>query len=65
MERLQVAVDRSLDAGQREAALQAMSRDKKARKGSVRFVVLDGLGAPRVAEVSPADCARALAEALA
>jgi 3-dehydroquinate synthase len=65
VERLQVATERALDAGQREAALQAMSRDKKARKGSVRFVVLDGLGAPRVAEVSPADCARALAEALA
>jgi 3-dehydroquinate synthetase len=63
--RLQIAADKTLDPDQREAALQAMTRDKKARGGRVRFVLLDALGAPRVSEVSPADCARALAEALA
>jgi len=64
VERLRVAASRSLDADRREAALQAMSRDKKARAGRIRFVVLDALGAPRLTEVSPAECARALAEAL-
>jgi 3-dehydroquinate synthetase len=65
VERLQVEPARSLDADQREAALQAMTRDKKARGGRVRFVVLDALGSPRLTELSPADCARALEEALA
>jgi 3-dehydroquinate synthetase len=64
VERLQVAADRSLDADQRDEALQAMSRDKKARGGAVRFVVLDRLGAPRLTQVTPADCARALSESL-
>jgi 3-dehydroquinate synthetase len=62
--RLQISADRALDADQREAALQAMTRDKKARAGKVRFVVLDGIGSPRLMEVSPHDCARALAAAL-
>ena len=63
--RLQVAADCVLDADQREAALQAMTRDKKARAGKVRFVLLDAIGSPRLTEVSPQDCARALAAALA
>ena len=63
--RLRVAADCALDADQREAALQAMTRDKKVRAGQVRFVLLDRLGAPRLQAVAPADCARALAAALA
>jgi 3-dehydroquinate synthetase len=63
--RLQISADRTLDADQREAALQAMSRDKKARGGSVRFVVLERIGAARMREVNRADCAGALAAALA
>ncbi len=63
--RLQVAADPALDSDQREAALQAMSRDKKARAGKVRFVLLDAIGSPRVSEVSQKECARALAAALA
>ena len=62
--RLQVAADRTLDADQREAALQAMTRDKKARAGKLRFVLLDGIGSPRLVEVGPQECARALAAAL-
>ena len=63
--RLQFGVDCKLGAAQREAALQAMTRDKKARGGQVRFVLLDGIGAPRLAEVSPKDCLAALNAALA
>ena len=65
VERLQVAGDRSLDPGEREAALQAMTRDKKARRGAVRFVLLDRIGEPALREVRSADCSRALAAALA
>jgi 3-dehydroquinate synthetase len=65
VERLPIAADRSLDPDQREAALQAMTRDKKARAGKVRFVLLDAPGAPRLQEVSAADCARGLSAALA
>jgi 3-dehydroquinate synthetase len=62
--RLQISAERTLDADQREAALQAMSRDKKARGGSVRFVVLERIGAAKLREVNRADCAGALAAAL-
>ena len=65
VERLQVAADRTLDADQREAALQAMSRDKKSRNGVVRFVVLERIGAPALREATRAECAGALAAALA
>ena len=65
IERLRVAAGRGLDARQQEAAMQAMTRDKKVRRSSVRFVVLDRIGVPRIREVSAADCARALAAALA
>jgi 3-dehydroquinate synthetase len=65
VERLQVAADRGLDPGEREAALQAMTRDKKARRGAVRFVLLDRIGEPALREVRSADCSRALAAALA
>jgi len=63
--RLQISAERTLDADQREAALSAMSRDKKARGGSVRFVVLERIGAAKLREVNRADCAGALAAALA
>lgn len=65
IERLQIAAPVSLDADRREAALQAMTRDKKARRGAVRFVVLERIGAPKLREVTPAECVRALAAALA
>lgn len=64
VERLRVAAPTNLDGREREAALQAMSRDKKARKGALRFVVLDRIGAPSVREVSQDDCRRALAAAV-
>jgi len=35
-------------AGRWEGLLQAMQRDKKARAGMLRFIVLDGVGKPRV-----------------
>src|SRR4051812_5835967 len=63
--RLHVEAERTLDADQREAALQAMSRDKKARGGTVRFVVLERIGAPTLREVTRGECAGALAAALA
>ena len=65
VQRLHVQPSTSLDADRREAALQAMTRDKKARHGTVRFVLLDAIGAPRLSEVTPQDCVRALAAALA
>jgi 3-dehydroquinate synthase len=65
VERLRVAPERSLDAEQREAALQAMTRDKKARRGAIRFVLLDRIGVPALREVSAAQCRGALAAALA
>jgi 3-dehydroquinate synthetase len=65
VERLRIADGRTLDSGQREAALQAMGRDKKARRGAVRFVLLERIGAPVLREASAEDCARALAAALA
>jgi 3-dehydroquinate synthetase len=65
VERLRVETGPALDAGEREAALQAMTRDKKARRGAVRFVLLDRIGEPVLREVRAADCARALAVALA
>ena len=64
VERLKIAPDRRLDAAEREAALSAIARDKKARAGRVRFVLLAGLGAPRVTEVEPQECARALEASL-
>jgi len=63
--RLRIAADGTLDSGQREAALQAMRRDKKARRGAVRFVLLERIGAPVVREASAEECARALAASLA
>jgi len=65
VERLRVEADRVLDPRQREAATHAMTRDKKVRRGLVRFVVLEAIGAPKLHEASAADCARALAAALA
>jgi 3-dehydroquinate synthetase len=65
VERLRVEADRAIDARRQEAALHAMTRDKKVRKGSVRFVVLERIGAPKVREAGAAECARALAAALA
>ncbi|MFN2549724.1 MAG: 3-dehydroquinate synthase family protein [Myxococcales bacterium] len=64
VERLQIAAPTQLDADRREAALQAMTLDKKARRGVVRFVVLERIGAPALREVTPAECVKALSEAL-
>jgi 3-dehydroquinate synthetase len=63
--RLKVAVDRRLSPEERTSALEAMSRDKKVRGGKVRFVLLAGLGGPRVETVEAADCVRALEGSLA
>ena len=65
VERLKIAPDRRLDPAERESALSALARDKKARGGRVRFVLLAGLGAPRVLEVEPQECVRALEASLA
>jgi 3-dehydroquinate synthase len=65
VERLRVEPERRLDAEQREAALQAMTRDKKARRGAIRFVLLDRIGVPALHEVTAAQCRGALAAALA
>lgn len=62
--RLQISGPVELGAEQREQALLAMTHDKKARKGAVRFVVLDRIGAPRLREVTPDECRRALAASL-
>lgn len=62
--RLRVEARAALDAGERAAALQAMTRDKKARAGKLRFVVLERIGAPALREVTPAECERALLAAL-
>ena len=40
--RLKIAPDRRLSAEERDRALAALSRDKKARAGKVRFVLLEG-----------------------
>ena len=64
VQRLQVAAETQLDPDRRELALQAMTRDKKARHGAVRFVLLERIGAPYLREVSPDECRKALNEAL-
>jgi 3-dehydroquinate synthetase len=42
-----------------------MTRDKKVRRGAVRFVLLERIGAPVVREVASEDCNRALSAAVA
>ncbi|MGZ6144256.1 MAG: 3-dehydroquinate synthase [Myxococcales bacterium] len=64
VQRLHVSAPATFDADRREAALQAMTRDKKSRHGTVRFVLLDRIGAPLLRDVTPAECAKALSEAL-
>ena len=64
VERVKISADRRLDAPAREAALSALARDKKARAGRVRFVLLAGLGEPRLLEVEPQECVRALEASL-
>lgn len=64
VERLQV-LSRDLAPAEREAALGAMVRDKKAKGGVVRFVLLRGLGRPELQPVEPAESAAALEAALA
>ncbi len=63
--RLKISPDRRLAADERALALQALSRDKKARKGSVRFVLLRALGDPLLDDAAPEECVRALDAALA
>jgi 3-dehydroquinate synthetase len=62
--RLRVEAPTQLDADEREAALQAMARDKKARQGKLRFVVLEKIGQPVLREVDSVECARALSASL-
>jgi 3-dehydroquinate synthetase len=62
--RLKIGVDRRLSAEEREAAIAALAHDKKARGGKVRFVLLAGLGGPRVEEASPEECVRAVEASL-
>jgi len=61
--RLQIAAPTGLSLEERAAALDALARDKKARAGQVRFVLLAGLGQPRLIAVTPAEAAGALAAA--
>jgi 3-dehydroquinate synthase len=62
--RLKIAVDRRFSPEEREAAIAALSHDKKARGGKIRFVLLAGLGGPRVEEVTPEECVRAVEASL-
>jgi 3-dehydroquinate synthetase len=62
--RLKIAPDRSLSPAQREAALAAMSLDKKARAGQVSFVLLRGLGSWELQGVDERERAAALDAAL-
>ncbi len=63
--RLQLAPPVQLGPEERAAALGALARDKKARDGQIRFVLLAGLGGPRLVAVSPEEAAFALDRALA
>ena len=63
--RLQIAPPVQLGPEERAAALGALARDKKARDGQIRFVLLAGLGAPQLVAVSPEEAAFALDRALA
>jgi len=58
--RLKIDVDRRISPEERVAAVAALSHDKKARAGKIRFVLLAGLGAPRVEEATVEECARAV-----
>ena len=62
--RLRVEPETALGPDARAAALQAMARDKKARGGQVRFVLLRKIGEPYLETVSAQECARALGAAL-
>ncbi|MBS2021219.1 MAG: 3-dehydroquinate synthase [Deltaproteobacteria bacterium] len=62
--RLQVLAPNKLTPLEREAALVAMQKDKKARAGQVRFVLLNSSGGVVVERVEAADCGRALDAAL-
>jgi 3-dehydroquinate synthetase len=65
VQRLRVEPAARLDEGERERALQSLTRDKKVKAGRVRFVLLRAPGAAELVEVAPADCIRALDAALA
>jgi 3-dehydroquinate synthetase len=58
--RLKIGVDRRVSPDERDAAIAALSHDKKARGGKVRFVLLAGLGGPLVDEASAEECVRAV-----
>ena len=65
----EVEVDHPLDPKpvrvERERAWEALQRDKKARDGKIRLVLLERLGKPVVREVAPAEVRRALDELIA
>ena len=63
--RLKISADRRLGPDEKAAALAALARDKKVRAGRVRFVLLAGLGAPRLLDVDPQEGVRALEASLA
>ncbi|MFL5365273.1 MAG: 3-dehydroquinate synthase family protein [Myxococcales bacterium] len=62
--RVKIGADRRLSGEEKDAALAALAHDKKARAGRVRFVLLAGLGGPRVEEVSADECVRAVEASL-
>jgi len=62
--RVKIGADRRLSGEERDAALAALAHDKKARAGKVRFVLLAGLGGPRVEEVSADECVLAVEASL-
>lgn len=64
VDRLQIEPLVQLTQDEREVALGALARDKKAREGKVRFVLLAGLGAPQLVPVSAEEAADALDQAL-
>jgi len=53
--RLRVAAPAALSTEERSRALEAMARDKKARGGHVRFVLLEDLGRFTLVEADPAE----------
>ncbi len=64
IDRLEVEPPRMLAPEEKSLALEALARDKKARAGQIRFVLLGKLGEARLQAVTPSDAAFALDAAL-